>query len=106
MRVVRHVRIGRRPRAQVHRRGSGESRPMKAAAAKRAAHAQELPRSYVSSPPDTWLFIAVTSLVAIGLVMIFSASSAQAYADHHDTAYYVKRQAIYLVVGLILAYGA
>jgi len=79
---------------------------MKAAAAKRAAHAQELPRSFVSSPPDTWLFIAVTSLVAIGLVMIFSASSAQAYADHHDTAYYVKRQAIYLVIGLILAYGA
>jgi cell division protein FtsW len=79
---------------------------MRAAVSKRAANAQELPRSFVSSPPDTWLFIAVTSLVAIGLVMIFSASSAQAYADHHDTAYYVKRQAIYLVVGLICAYGA
>ncbi|HET9393961.1 MAG TPA: putative lipid II flippase FtsW [Candidatus Rubrimentiphilum sp.] len=79
---------------------------MKSAAAKRAERAQELPRSYVASPPDTWLFIAVTSLVAIGLVMIFSASSAQAYADHHDTAYYVKRQAIYLVVGLFLAYWA
>jgi cell division protein FtsW len=79
---------------------------MKASVAKRQAHNQELPRSFVSSPPDTWLFIAVTSLVAIGLVMIFSASSAQAYADHHDTAYYVKRQAIYLIVGLILAYGA
>ncbi len=79
---------------------------MSAAVSKRAANAQELPRSFVSSPPDTWLFIAVTSLVAIGLVMIFSASSAQAYADHHDTAYYVKRQAIYLVVGLICAYGA
>jgi len=79
---------------------------MRAAVSKRAASAQELPRSFVSSPPDTWLFIAVTSLVAIGLVMIFSASSAQAYADHHDTAYYVKRQAIYLVVGLICAYGA
>ena len=79
---------------------------MKSAAAKRASHAQELPRSFVASPPDTWLFIAVTSLVAIGLVMIFSASSAQAYADHHDTAYYVKRQAVYLVIGLFLAYWA
>ncbi len=79
---------------------------MRAAVSKRAANTQELPRSFVSSPPDTWLFIAVTSLVAIGLVMIFSASSAQAYADHHDTAYYVKRQAIYLIVGLICAYGA
>ncbi len=79
---------------------------MKARGSQRAAHAQELPRSFVSSPPDTWLFIAVTSLVAIGLVMIFSASSAQAYADHRDTAYYVKHQAIYLVIGLICAYGA
>jgi cell division protein FtsW len=66
----------------------------------------EAPRSFVSAPPDTLLFGAVASLVAIGLVMIFSASSAQAYADHHDTAYYVKHQAIYLVVGLALAYVA
>lgn len=66
----------------------------------------EAPRSFVSAPPDTLLFGAVASLVAIGLVMIFSASSAQAYADHHDTAYYLKHQAIYLVVGLALAYAA
>lgn len=79
---------------------------MKAAVSKRGTHAQDLPRAFVSSPPDTWLFIAVTCLVAIGLVMIFSASSAQAYADHGDTAYYVKRQAFYLVIGLVLAYGA
>jgi len=79
---------------------------VKASVSKRNAHAQELPRSFVSSPPDTWLFVAVTCLVAIGLVMIFSASSAQAYADHKDTAYYVKRQAIYLLIGLIGAYGA
>ena len=79
---------------------------MKAAVSKRDTHAQDLPRAFVASPPDTWLFIAVTCLVAIGLVMIFSASSAQAYADHGDTAYYVKRQALYLVVGLVLAYCA
>ncbi len=79
---------------------------MKAAVSKRQAHKQELPRAFVTSPPDTWLFIAVTSLVAIGLVMIFSASSAQAYADHHDTAYYVKRQAMYLVIGLVCAFFA
>ncbi|HLI96256.1 MAG TPA: putative lipid II flippase FtsW [Candidatus Baltobacteraceae bacterium] len=66
----------------------------------------EAPRPFVSAPPDTLLFAAVASLVAIGLVMIFSASSAQAYADHHDTAYYVKRQAVYLLVGLALAYVA
>jgi cell division protein FtsW len=79
---------------------------MKAAVSKRGTHVADLPRAFVASPPDTWLFIAVTCLVAIGLVMIFSASSAQAYADHGDTAYYVKRQALYLIAGLILAYGA
>ena len=67
---------------------------------------QSAPRAFVSAPPDTLLFAAVASLVAIGLVMIFSASSAQAYADHHDTAYYVKRQLVYLLAGLFLAYGA
>ncbi len=63
-------------------------------------------RSFLSAPPDTLLFAAVASLVAIGLVMIFSASSAQAYADHHDTAYYLKHQLVYLIVGLALAYAA
>jgi cell division protein FtsW len=66
----------------------------------------ESPRAFVSAPPDTLLFAAVASLVAIGLVMIFSASSAQAYADHRDTAYYVKHQAVYLFAGLGLAYAA
>lgn len=72
----------------------------------REVPSREAPRSFIAAPPDTVLFAAVASLVAIGLVMIFSASSAQAYADHHDTAYYVKHQAIYLIVGLALAYGA
>jgi cell division protein FtsW len=66
----------------------------------------EAPRPFVAAPPDTLLFAAVASLVAIGLVMIFSASSAQAYADHHDTAYYLKHQLVYLIAGLIVAFGA
>jgi cell division protein FtsW len=77
----------------------GTRRPLSSARA-------EAPRSFIPAPPDTLLFGAIASLVAIGLVMIFSASSAQAYADHHDTAYYVKHQAIYLIVGLVLAYAA
>jgi cell division protein FtsW len=58
-------------------------------------------------PPDMVLFGTVVVLVAIGLVMIYSASSATAYASYRDTAYYVKRQALWLVVALgasILAY--
>ncbi len=62
-------------------------------------------RSYIAAPPDTLLFFAIASLVAIGLVMIFSASSAVALLEHHDVAYYVKRQLVWLVVGLVIAYG-
>jgi cell division protein FtsW len=63
-------------------------------------------RSFVAAPPDTILFASVAALVAIGLVMVFSASSATAYADYGDVAYYVKRQFIWLVVGLIAAFFA
>ena len=60
-------------------------------------------RSYVQAPPDTFLFAAVAALVGIGLVMIFSASSATAYSEHHDVAFYLKRQFMWLAVGLVCA---
>ena len=65
-----------------------------------------LPRSYVSAPPDTLLFSVVAILVGIGLVMIFSASSATAYSAYHDSMYYLKRQFIWFIVALFAAYGA
>jgi len=52
------------------------------------------------------LFGAVAALVGIGLVMIFSASSATAYAETHDVAFYAKRQFMWLIVGLTCALGA
>jgi cell division protein FtsW len=45
----------------------------------------------------------VATLVGIGLVMVFSASSAIAYAEHGDIAYYVKRQLIWLAAGSLAA---
>jgi cell division protein FtsW len=71
----------------------------------RANPAPSTRRSYIAKPPDTLLFFSVATLVAIGLVMIFSASSAVALIEHHDVAYYAKRQIVWLVVGLIVAYG-
>lgn len=62
-------------------------------------------RSYIATPPDTLLFAVVAALVGIGLVMIFSASSAVAYSETHDVAFYAKRQFMWLVVGLGCAYG-
>ncbi len=56
--------------------------------------------------PDTVLVATVASLVAIGLVMIFSASSATAYALFHDATYYLKRQFIWLGIALIAAFFA
>ena len=58
------------------------------------------------APPDALLFAVVAGLIGVGLVMIFSASSATAYADFHDTAHYVKRQAIWLLVGLVASFAA
>lgn len=58
----------------------------------------------MGAPLDVWLFTCVAALVAIGLVMVFSASSATAYAEHGDIAYYLKRQLIWLAVGLAGAY--
>ncbi|HEY6327401.1 MAG TPA: putative lipid II flippase FtsW [Candidatus Cybelea sp.] len=70
----------------------------------RDASSHRLP-SYAPAPLDTALFTAVAALVGIGLVMVFSASSATAYAEHGDIAYYLKRQLVWLAVGLAGAYA-
>jgi cell division protein FtsW len=50
---------------------------------------------------DYHLLVLVTlALVAFGLVMVYSASSARALLGSDDPAYYLKRQAVYAVVGL------
>jgi cell division protein FtsW len=56
--------------------------------------------------PDAVLIGSVATLVALGLIMVISASSAAAVAQHHDGAYLLKRQAIWLVVALGAAYAA
>ena len=58
------------------------------------------------APPDMVLFAAVAALVAVGLIMIYSASSATAWDAYRDTAYYLKRQLVWLVVALTGAFIA
>jgi cell division protein FtsW len=48
------------------------------------------------------LVLATLALVAFGLVMVYSATSAQAAIGGHDPMYYLKRQGAYAVVGLVL----
>lgn len=53
-----------------------------------------------------WFGLVVTSLVALGLVVLSSASAANAMRLHHGDAYFfIKRQFAYLVAGLAIAVG-
>ena len=52
---------------------------------------------------ESRLLVLVTlGLVAFGLVMVYSATSASAALANGDPSYFLKRQAIYAVLGLIL----
>jgi cell division protein FtsW len=46
------------------------------------------------------LLLVTLGLVAFGLVMVYSASSARALLASGDSAYYLKRQALYALVGV------
>ncbi len=48
------------------------------------------------------LVLATLGLVAFGLVMVYSATSAAAAIGGHDPMYYLKRQGAYALVGLVL----
>ena len=55
-----------------------------------------------SSGLDYHLLVLVTlGLVAFGLVMVYSASSARAALAADDPAYYLKRQAVYALAGIV-----
>jgi cell division protein FtsW len=55
-----------------------------------------------SSGLDYHLLVLVTlGLVAFGLVMVYSASSARAALAADDPAYYLKRQALYALAGVV-----
>ena len=52
-----------------------------------------------------WFGIVVTALVAIGLVVLSSASEANAVRLHNDAYFFIKRQFAYLAIGVFLAIG-
>ena len=51
---------------------------------------------------DISLFIAVIVLATFGLLMVYSASSIWAEYKFQDSFYYMKRQFIFLVIGIFL----
>ena len=55
---------------------------------------------------DKILLIIVIILVAFGSIMVFSAGSAYAEKRYGDTYYFVKKQAIWILIGLAAMIGA
>lgn len=53
----------------------------------------------VKGAPDYIFLAVVILLVAYGIIMLFSASSAKAYATYNNAFFFVKRQAGWIVVG-------
>jgi len=52
------------------------------------------------SVPDVWMIAATLGILAIGVVMVYSASAVAAFHDYGDSFYYVKRQLIFAVLGI------
>ena len=55
---------------------------------------------------DMLLVLAVLALALFGTVMVFSAGYAYAYARYDDGFYFIKRQVIWLFLGLLAMYAA
>lgn len=53
-------------------------------------------------PMDPWLFSAAFALAAIGLVMVYSASTWLGFHGHRDWQFYLWRQAAFVGVGFVL----
>lgn len=64
--------------------------------------ANHLEREPVFRLGDRWLLVCALVLSAIGLVMVYSASSVLADKRYLDSAFFVKQQLKHLVVGLVV----
>ncbi len=58
-----------------------------------------LPR--VAGKIDGWLLIIVLTLLCIGIVTVYSASSFQAARDQGDASYYFQRQLMWTILGVV-----
>jgi cell division protein FtsW len=58
-----------------------------------------LPR--VAGKIDSWLLIVVLALLCIGIVMVYSASSFIAARYYGDASYYLQRELMWVVLGII-----
>ena len=62
---------------------------------------------WAKGPTDLPFLMLTLLLVGFGLIMVFSASSASAYYEalsKHDPTYYIKRQFLFAVAGIVIMY--
>jgi len=55
----------------------------------------------VRSMPDIWIIAATLVILSLGVVMVYSASAVLAFHDHGDWYYFLKRQLLFAVLGVI-----
>ncbi len=53
---------------------------------------------------DFYLFFPIICLLAIGILMVFSASSVSAYNQYNNAYYFLQRQAIWVSLGLVVMF--
>ncbi|PDO11271.1 MAG: stage V sporulation protein E [Candidatus Reconcilbacillus cellulovorans] len=63
-------------------------------------------KTAVRPMPDAWLAAAALAILALGVAMVYSASSALAFHEFGDSFYYVKRQAIFAALGVLAMQAA
>lgn len=56
-------------------------------------------KSKPATGSDHWLTLAIMLLATFGLIMLTSTSSVTAYQTYHDSYYFLKHQAIHLLLG-------
>jgi len=86
----------------------GSAKRERLAAGPRSGAVQEVLgwlRSVLDRPLTSYHLVlgSVSLLLIVGLMMVLSASSVSAYVNFDDSYFYVKRQAVFLVVGLVAA---
>ena len=73
------------------------------AASTDALHVEAPPRPVTWERPnfDVVLLCTVLALVSLSIVMVYSSSAQLAVSENHESTFYVKRQVLYVLVGLI-----
>jgi cell division protein FtsW len=55
---------------------------------------------------DTVLAATVVTLVGFGVIIVYTASAVQATVQYHDPQFFLKRQVVYALLGLLLMWAA